>query len=74
MNKVKRYVAAEFVGMASLALVSANHSLWRACVTNKAGLTPKEIELLAKKREDLLSLQLLLSKVAHRLRQSGRCT
>lgn len=74
VNRVQRYVDAENIHQASMNLVSAGHSLWRASHTFKEGLTPKELELVEKKREELLNIQLLLSKVAHRLRQSGSCT
>lgn len=74
MNRVKRYIAAEMVSCASVALVNAGHFLWRAHVTNKDGLTQKEYELLQRKMKGLYETQVLLSKVAHRLRQSGRCT
>jgi hypothetical protein len=73
VNRVKRYIAAEYVSMGSFLLVSAHHHLWRATVMNKAGLTPKELELLHKKMDELKGIQHLLSKVAHRLRQSGSC-
>lgn len=71
MNRVQRYVAAENVSEASMKLVGASHNLWKAAHTFKAGLTPKELELIEKKREELVSTQLLLSKIAHRVRQSG---
>jgi hypothetical protein len=74
MNRTKRYIAAEMTSLSSLLLVTSGHYLWRASHMFKAGLTPKEFELIEKKREELTEIQMLLSKVAHRLRQSGKCT
>lgn len=74
MNRVQRYVAAENIGEAAMKMVGAGHSLWRANHTFKEGLTPKETELVEKIRERMLRDQMLLSKIAHRVRQSGSCS
>lgn len=57
-----------------MSLVHAQHAMWRATHIFKEGLTPKEIELLEKKMTQLGKDQVLMSKLAHRLRQSGQCT
>lgn len=74
MNLTKRYVGAEFTGNAAVELVRAGHDLWRVTHMFKDGLTPNELALLEKKRAELIATQYLLSKIAHRLRQSGQCT
>lgn len=73
MNRTQRYVGAENISEAAMKLVGAGHNLWKVTHTFKAGLTPKELELIEKKREELLRTQLLLSAIAHRVRQSGSC-
>lgn len=74
MNRTKRYVAGEMMSLAGLAMCHAEHYLWRASHIFKEGLTPKEYELIEKKTKELTELRTLNSKIAHRLRQSGRCT
>lgn len=71
-NLVKRYIAGEMVA-AAISYRSANF-LWRAWSINKDGLTPKEKELIEQSQVELEAIYKRLTKLSHRLRQTGTCT